>query len=85
METVAASARKTGRVLVVDEGTRTGGASAEIACRIAESAFDYLDAPVQRLTTPDVPIPASSLLERAALPNADGIAAAAVALIEYEG
>jgi len=85
METVAASARKTGRVLVVDEGTQTGGASAEIACLVAESAFDYLDAPVQRLTTPDVPIPASSVLERAALPNADTIAAAAVALVEYEG
>lgn len=85
METVAASVRKTGRVLVVDEGPRTGGASAEIACRIAESAFDYLDAPVRRLTTPDVPVPASPVLEQAALPNADTIADTAVALIEYEG
>ncbi len=85
MDTVAASVRKTGRALVVDEGTRTGGASAEIACRIAESAFDYLDAPVQRLTTPDVPIPASPVLEEAALPNADAIADAVIALIEYEG
>jgi pyruvate/2-oxoglutarate/acetoin dehydrogenase E1 component len=85
METVAASVRKTGRVLVVDEGPRSGGASAEIACRIAESVFDYLDAPVRRLTTPDVPVPASPPLEQAALPNADTIADAAVALVEYEG
>ncbi len=80
IETVAASVRRTGRVLLVEEGTRTGGASAEIGLRIMEAAFEYLSAPPRRLTTPDIPIPASPVLEAAALPGRASIAQAARAL-----
>ena len=81
-ETVIASARKTGRVLIVEEGPRTGGFAAEIACRIFEAAYDSLDAPIRRLTCPDCPIPAAKSLEAACLPNADSIAAAVRALAQ---
>jgi pyruvate/2-oxoglutarate/acetoin dehydrogenase E1 component len=84
MDTAAmlTSARRTGRVLIVDEGPRTGGVSAEIGFRIFEGAHDYLDAPIRRLTAPDNPIPASPALEQAMLPNPARIADAAIALIE---
>jgi len=71
------SARKTGKVIIVAENPRTGGVAAEIACRIFENAHDYLDAPICRLTMPDVPIPASPVLEKAAMPNRHDIVQAA--------
>lgn len=82
METVADSVRKTGRVIVTDESPRDCSVSAEIGCRIFEEVFDYLDAPIKRVTTPDVPIPASPILEDAALPGRDDIVAAAMELAQ---
>ncbi len=79
--TVVASARKTGRVLLVEEGPRTGGFAAEIACRIFEAAYDCLDAPIRRLACPDCPIPAARNLEAACLPNAEAIVAEVLALV----
>lgn len=80
METVLASVRKTRRALIVEEGPLTGGLSGEIAARISEAAFGELDAPVRRLAMPDVPVPSARELERAIMPNAQTIAAAATDL-----
>jgi pyruvate/2-oxoglutarate/acetoin dehydrogenase E1 component len=68
-ETLIASARRTGRVIVVDEGHRAYGVTAEIAATIAEGAFYHLDAPVQRLGALDVPIPFSPVLEDETVPT----------------
>lgn len=81
IESVTASVRKTHRVLIVQEAARTGGFGAEIGCRIFESVYDYLDAPLRRLTTPDVPLSASPVLERAAIPDRWRIAQAALELV----
>jgi len=81
LPTVAASVRKTHRALIVDEGWRTGGLSAEIAASIAEQAFYDLDAPPARLCTAEVPIPYAKHLEEAALPQVPGIVAAARRLL----
>jgi pyruvate dehydrogenase E1 component beta subunit len=69
MDTVLQSVRKTGKAVVIYEGWRTGGAGAEIVAQIQESAFDHLDAPVERVATLDTPIPYNARLERAALPS----------------
>jgi pyruvate dehydrogenase E1 component beta subunit len=70
------SVAKTHRVLVVDEGWRSGGISAEISARITEQAFYELDQPVQRLCSAEVPIPYAHHLEQAALPQVDTIVTA---------
>ena len=75
--TLVASAQKTGRVLVVEEGPLTGGVAAEIATRVTEGAFSSLAAPVRRLAMPDVPVPSARELERAVMPDAAAIADAA--------
>jgi pyruvate/2-oxoglutarate/acetoin dehydrogenase E1 component len=79
---IVESARKTGRVLIVQEAAETAGPAAEIACRIFENAHDYLDAPIRRLAAPNVPVPASPSLERALLPNRDKIVQAAIELVQ---
>jgi pyruvate/2-oxoglutarate/acetoin dehydrogenase E1 component len=66
---VLASVRKTGRLVCVEEGTRTGGVGAEIAARVAEHAYEYLDAPIRRVAAADTPIPFSPALEPLALPS----------------
>jgi pyruvate dehydrogenase E1 component beta subunit len=76
-ETLIASARKTGRALVVDEGHQSYGVSAELAAVIAAGAFHHLDAPVTRLGAMDVPVPFSPVLEDLTVPTAQGVAAAA--------
>jgi len=76
-DTVTTSVRKTGRVILVEEGPRTAGVMAEVAAQIAEKTFDYLDGPVRRLTMPDIPVPCSPVLEQAALPGRDDIVEAA--------
>ena len=81
-ESVVESVRNTGRLLIVDEAPRTGSVSAEIAARTFEHVYDYLDAPVTRVTSPDVPVPASPVLEDAVIPNRTRIANAAVQLVE---
>jgi len=70
-DTILASVRKTSKVVVLHEATMTGGFGGEISARITEKAFEYLDGPVVRLTAPDVPVPFSSPLEEAYLPNVD--------------
>jgi pyruvate/2-oxoglutarate/acetoin dehydrogenase E1 component len=74
--TVLASLRKTKRVVIVDEGWRTGSLSAEIAMRIVEQGFYDLDAPIARVCTEEVPIPYPKHLEDAALPSPARIVAA---------
>ncbi len=76
-ETLLASARKTRRVLIVEEGPRTGGVAAEIAAQLAEQLPGGLDFPVQRLAMPDCPVPSARTLEAALMPGAAAIAAAA--------
>jgi pyruvate dehydrogenase E1 component beta subunit/2-oxoisovalerate dehydrogenase E1 component len=73
-ETVLASVARTGRAVVVDEGWRTGGLSAEISARIAEQVFYELESPVERVCTVEVPIPYPKHLEDAALPQVAAIA-----------
>jgi pyruvate dehydrogenase E1 component beta subunit len=80
-ETLVASAKKTGRVLVVDEGHRSYGASAELAATIGEDAFYWLDAPVQRAAAMDVPVPFSPVLEDQTVPTPESVAAAAKSLL----
>jgi pyruvate/2-oxoglutarate/acetoin dehydrogenase E1 component len=81
LDTLVDSARKTGRVLVVDEGYESYGATAELASRIAAEAFYDLDAPVRRLGAMDVPIPFSPALEDLTVPTPDTVAAEARKLI----
>src|SRR5256714_7555618 len=76
-----ASAKKTGRVVVVDEGHQSYGASAELAAVVAEGAFWHLDAPVRRLGAMDVPIPFSPPLEDATVPTPERVAEAALTLL----
>jgi 2-oxoisovalerate dehydrogenase E1 component len=73
MDTVSASIRKTGRVVGVTEGYRTGSFISELAMRIQEEVFDWLDAPVVRVGAADVPVPMSETLEDAAIPNVEAI------------
>lgn len=82
-ESILAAVAATNRALVVHEGWRTGGFGAELAALISEKAFHLLDAPVGRVTAPDVPVPFAPELEAAYRPNADKIAQALVELIEY--
>ena len=83
IETVLASVRKTGKVLVAHEATRGAGVGAEVAALITEHAFEHLDAPVRRLTAEDVPIPFSPPLERAVLPQPDDMREACRELLAY--
>jgi len=79
-DTLIASARKTGRVVVVDEGHQSYGASAELAAVIADGAFYYLDAPVRRLGAMDVPVPFSPVLEDVTVPTPKRLTALARAM-----
>ncbi|MEM4866878.1 MAG: alpha-ketoacid dehydrogenase subunit beta [Sulfolobales archaeon] len=72
-ETVLKSVKKTGRVIIVDEDYDRCGFASWVAAIIADEAFEYLDAPIKRVTTPNVPIPFSPPLEREVLPNAQKI------------
>jgi len=68
-ETVIESVKKTSRVVIVSEDSKTGGVAAEISAMIMEEAFDYLDAPVKRVSAPDVHIPYSPTLEGTVIPQ----------------
>jgi pyruvate/2-oxoglutarate/acetoin dehydrogenase E1 component len=80
-ESILASVRNTSKVLIAHEATRSCGVGAEIAAILAEDAFFDLDAPIRRLTTPDVPIPFSPPLEQAVLPQLDDMKEACRELI----
>ncbi len=78
--TILKSVMKTGRAIVIDEGHRSYGVTAEIAAIIADEAFDYLDAPVKRLGALDTPVPMAPILEVATIPNEQQVVATAKAL-----
>lgn len=80
-ETVVRSVMKTGRCVCVEEGWAQSGVGAEIMARIMENAFDYLDAPVVRVTGKDVPMPYAANLEKLALPNVGEVVQAAKAVL----
>ncbi|HEY7151939.1 MAG TPA: alpha-ketoacid dehydrogenase subunit beta [Solirubrobacterales bacterium] len=82
LDTILRSVRKTNRVVVVEEGWPHGGVGANIAALIAEQAFDHLDAPPQRVTGADVPMPYAKRLEQAAIPHAEHVVSAALATLE---
>lgn len=82
LETILESVRKTNRCVVVEEGWPHGGVGANLSALISEQAFDYLDAPIRRVTGADVPMPYSKELETLAYPHAPDIVAAAVATCE---
>ena len=76
-ETIIESVKKTGRAVTVEEGWAQSGVGAEIAARLMEQAFDYLDAPVARVTGKDVPMPYAANLEKLALPSVAEVVEAA--------
>ena len=82
-QAVLESARKTAKVLVLHEDTRTGGFGAEIAATIAEEAFENLDAPLKRITAPDSPVPFSPTLEKAYIPQVEDVVKGLKELAEY--
>src|SRR5512133_440606 len=82
-EAIVATVRKTNRVLVLHEDTRTGGVAGEITARINELAFEWLDAPVLRVTAADVPLPYSPPLEDYVLPQVSDVAKAVRRLAAY--
>jgi pyruvate/2-oxoglutarate/acetoin dehydrogenase E1 component len=82
-DAIVATVKKTNRVLIVHEDTRTGGIAGEIAMRISEKAFEWLDAPILRVTAIDTPVPASAPLEDYFLPNVSDIVTACRYLKKY--
>ena len=82
LDTILESVRKTNRAVIVEEGWPHGGVGANLAALIQEQAFDYLDAPVQRVTGADVPMPYSKRLEQAAMPHSEHVVSAALASLE---
>jgi pyruvate dehydrogenase E1 component beta subunit len=79
-DTIIASVKKTGRAVTVEEGWQQNGVGAEVVARIMEHAFDYLDAPVMRVSGKDVPMPYAANLEKLALPSAAEVVEAAKAV-----
>ena len=80
---ITASVKKTGRLLVVHEDTRTGGIAGEIAMRVNEQAFEWLDAPILRVTAIDSPVPYAGQLEDYFLPRVSDVVTACRYLVEY--
>jgi len=82
-EAILATVAKTNRAIVLHEATRTGGPGGEIAARIVEKAFEFLDAPVVRVTAPDTPVPFSPPLEEFFLPQVEDVEEAVKKLVAY--
>jgi pyruvate/2-oxoglutarate/acetoin dehydrogenase E1 component len=82
-EAIMDSVRRTGKLLVVHEDTRTGGIAGEIAARVNEQAFEWLDGPILRVTAVDAPIPYAGPLEDEVIPAVDDIVRAALYLARY--
>jgi pyruvate dehydrogenase E1 component beta subunit len=85
LDPIAASVRRTGRAVVAHEAVRTGGFGAELAAQLQAAAFDYLEAPIQRVGAPFTPVPLSPGLEDAYRPGAPEIYAAAQAALRWDG
>lgn len=82
-KTIIESVKKTGKLVIMHEATHSMGFGAEVAAMIAEEAFGYLKAPIQRVTAPDCPSPFCPVLEKAYLPNADKCVAAVHECLNY--
>ena len=82
LDTILESVKKTNRAVIVEEGWPHGGVGANLSTLITEQAFDYLDAPVQRVTGADVPMPYSRRMEQAAIPHEENVIQAALAATE---
>ena len=82
-ETILQAAATSGKVILLHEATRTGGLGGELAAIIAEEAFEYLDGPIIRITSPDTPVPYSPPLEDAFLPDVGRVVTAARKLLDY--
>ncbi len=82
-ETILASVKKTGKVLILHEATLTGGIGGELAALVAEHAFEHLDAPVRRMASIDTPVPYAPPLEEFFLPNTEKVASALRSLAAY--
>ncbi len=81
VDTIVRSVQKTGRLVVVNEGHRTGGFTAEVAARVQREAFDWLDAPIMQVATEDVPLPYNGRLELEAIPGEQDIVNAALEIL----
>jgi pyruvate/2-oxoglutarate/acetoin dehydrogenase E1 component len=81
--TILESVKKTGRLLVADEGNRTCGVAAEISAMVAEECIFYLKAPILRVCSPDVPVPFSPPLEKEFIPDEKNLRTAVKRLMEY--
>jgi 2-oxoisovalerate dehydrogenase E1 component beta subunit len=82
-ETILSSVAKTSKAIVLHEASRTGGIGGELAAIIGEEAFEYLDGPVMRVASLDIPVPFSPPLEKACLPDVEKVVAAAKRLVRY--
>jgi pyruvate dehydrogenase E1 component beta subunit len=82
LDTILDSVRKTNRVVIVEEGWPHGGVGANLAALIQGQAFDYLDAPIERVTGADVHMPYSKRMEQAAIPHAENVVSAALQTLE---
>jgi 2-oxoisovalerate dehydrogenase E1 component beta subunit len=82
-ETIFNSVKKTNKVIVLYEATRSGGVGAEVAALISEDVFGYLDGPVLRISAPDTPVPYSPPLEEYYLPQVEDVVEAAEKLAAY--
>ncbi len=81
VDTIVTSVQKTSRLLIVEESNERGGWGAQVAADVAWRALGYLDAPIRRLATPDIPIPFSPVLESAVIPDEEAIAGAIIGLV----
>src|SRR5690606_34730271 len=75
LDTILASVKKTGRLIVSHEAAAVGGVGSEVVAAVAEHAIDYLAAPIRRITAPDVPIPQNTELEQLVIPTTDDLVA----------
>ena len=82
-EAIVTSVKKTGRLLIVHEAARFGGFAGEITAQVCEQAFEWLDAPIRRVTALDTPVPYAPELEDYYLPQVEDISAAARWLLAY--
>lgn len=80
-DTIASSVKKTGRLVVADEGCRMCGVAAEIITEVIEDVFFYLKSPVKRVTAPDIPIPFAPFLEKYCIPSEENIEAAVLEVL----
>jgi 2-oxoisovalerate dehydrogenase E1 component len=83
MDAIAETVKKTNRVLIVHEDKVTGGVGGEIAARISQNLFEYLDAPIMRVGSTDTPVPFSRILEKAVLPQVEDVYTKALELAQY--